>query len=105
MGEGLTQVSRRRSIAGLAIVLISGLALGVVGLGVGGKLSPLSLQVPGTSASNGETLVQSHFGESSPFVILLQGPAPAVDRQGPGLVRALRRDPRATVISPWDRGS
>ncbi|MFL5873282.1 MAG: MMPL family transporter [Solirubrobacterales bacterium] len=92
-------------MAGLAIVLISGLALGVVGLGVGEKLAPLSLQVPGTSASNGETLAQSHFGESSPFVVLLQGPAPAVDRQGPGLVEALRRDPRATIVSPWDRGS
>jgi RND superfamily putative drug exporter len=92
-------------MAGLAIVLISGLALGVVGLGVGGKLSPLSLQVPGTSASNGEALAQSHFGESSPFVVLLQGPAAAVGRQGPGLVGALRRDPRATIVSPWDRGS
>src|SRR4029077_5723170 len=43
--------------------------------------------------------------ESSPFVVLLEGPAAAVDRQGPRLVRALRREPRATVLSPWDRGS
>ena len=92
-------------MAGLAIVLISGLALGVVGLGVEGKLSPLSLDVPGTSASNGETLAQSHFGDSSPFVVLLQGPPAAVDRQGERLVGALRRQPQATVISPWDRGS
>ena len=92
-------------MAGLAIVLISGLALGVVGLGVEGKLSPLSLDVPGTSASNGETLAQSHFGESSPFVVLLQGPPAAVDRQGARLVAGLRRQPQATVISPWDRGS
>jgi RND superfamily putative drug exporter len=90
---------------GLIAVLGTCLALGVVGLGVEGKLSPLSLDVPGTSASNGETLSQSHFGDSSPFVILLRGPAAAVDRQGPGLVAALRRQPQATVISPWDRGS
>jgi putative drug exporter of the RND superfamily len=90
---------------GLLVVLGACLALGVVGLGVEGKLEPLSLKVPGTSASNGESLAQSHFGDSSPFVVLLQGPAAAVDRQGPGLVAALRREPDATVISPWDRGS
>lgn len=87
------------------MVLAACVALGVVGLGVEGKLSPLSLNVPGTSASNGETLAQSHFGDSSPFVVLLQGPAAAVDRQGSRLVEALRRQPQATVISPWDRGS
>jgi RND superfamily putative drug exporter len=31
--------------------------------------------------------------------------AAAIDRQGPQLVRALRRDPRVTTLSPWDRGS
>jgi RND superfamily putative drug exporter len=92
-------------VAGLAVVLIFGLALGVVGLGVEEKLSPLSLKVPGTVAANGEELAQSHFGDSSPFVVLLRGPAPALDRQGPMLVAALRGDRGATVISPWDRGS
>lgn len=90
---------------GLLAVLAACLVLGVVGLGVEGKLDPLSLSVPGTSASNGESLAQSHFGESSPFVVLLEGPAGAVDRQGPELVAALRGEPEATVISPWDRGS
>lgn len=97
-------MSRRRALAGLAIVLISGLALGVVGLGVEDELSPLSLSVPGTSAQNGEALAQSHFGDSSPFVVLLRGPAAALERQGPRLVSKLRGDPAATVISPWDRG-
>jgi RND superfamily putative drug exporter len=86
-------------------VVAACLALGVVGLGVEGKLEPLSLKVSGTSASNGESLAQSHFGESSPFVVLLRGPAAAVNRQGPELVAALRRQPAATVISPWDRGA
>lgn len=90
---------------GLFAVLLACLVLGAVGLGVEGKLSPLSLDVPGTSASNGEKLAESHFGESSPFVVLLRGPAAAVDRQGPRLVATLRREPEATVISPWDRGS
>jgi RND superfamily putative drug exporter len=98
-------VKRRGALIGLAVVLLSCLALGVVGLGVEERLSPLSLEVSGTPASKGETLERSHFGESSPFVVLLQGPGPALERQGPRLVRALRREPAATVVSPWDRGS
>jgi RND superfamily putative drug exporter len=78
--------------------------LGLLGLNVEGKLDPLSLRVPGTSAAEGEDLAASHFGDSTPFAILLQGPSGALDRQGTELVAALRRDPSATVISPWDRG-
>jgi RND superfamily putative drug exporter len=95
----------RRSLVGLAAVLLACAVLGVLGLSVEGKLAPLSLTVPGTAAAEGEHLATDHFGDSSPFVVLLQGPAAAVDRQGTGLVAALRRDPAATVISPWDRGS
>ncbi len=96
---------RGRALGGLAAVLVACLALGVAGLHVENRLSPLSLSVPGTAARNGEALAQSHFGDSSPFVVLLRGPAAALDRQGPRLVAALRREPRATVVSPWDRGS
>jgi RND superfamily putative drug exporter len=98
-------VRYRWPLAGLAVVLVVCAALGVLGLGIEGKLSPLSLNVPGTSAAEGEGLARSHFGDSSPSVVLLRGPAAAVDRQGVGLVAALRRDADATVISPWDRGS
>jgi RND superfamily putative drug exporter len=98
-------VKHRGALIGFAAVLLSCLALGVVGLGVEGDLSPLSLEIPGTSASNGEALEESHFGDSSPFVVLLRGPGRSLDRQGPGLVAALRRQKAATVLSPWDRGS
>jgi putative drug exporter of the RND superfamily len=98
-------VKRRGALIGLVAVLLSCLVLGVVGLRVEGRLSPVSLNVPGTTASNGETLVESHFGDSSPFVVLLRGPAAAIDRQGPRLVKALRRRRDASVISPWDRGA
>ena len=77
----------------MAVVLLACAVLGVLGLSVEDKLEPLSLKVPGTSAAEGEELATSHFGDSSPFVVLLQGPAAAVDRQGTGLVGALRRDP------------
>lgn len=92
-------------LAGLAAVLLLCALLGVLGLRVEDRLEPLSLSVPGTSAADGEDLAKSHFGDSSPFVVLLQGPAAAVDRQGVALVAALRRDRQATTISPWDRGA
>src|SRR6187402_1450301 len=105
MGRDLRVSGYRRSLVGLLAVLVSCAVLGVVGLGVEEKLEPLSLKVPGTSASNGESLAESHFGESSPFIILLAGPGAEIDRQGTQLVAALRRQPQATVVSPWDRGS
>jgi RND superfamily putative drug exporter len=98
-------VKHRLPLAGLAGVLLLCALLGVLGLHVEDRLEPLSLNVPGTSAAEGEELAASHFGESSPTVILLRGPAVAVDRQGVALVAALRRERRATVISPWDRGA
>jgi RND superfamily putative drug exporter len=84
------------------LVLVS---LGTVGAGVEGELSPTSLDVPGTASSKANALLREHFGDSAPFVILLHGPAEALDRQGPELIRTLRRDPAVTTLSPWDRGS
>ncbi len=105
MRGGLWSGRHRRPLAGFVIVLLTCAVLGGLGLGVEDKLDPFSLRVPGTSAYKGEELVSSHFGNSSPFVILLQGPSDALDRQGLALVGTLRRDPNATVISPWDQGS
>ncbi len=36
---------------------------------------------------------------------MLRGPAAAIDRQGPRLVAALRRDRAATTISPWEHSA
>jgi putative drug exporter of the RND superfamily len=85
-----------------ALVLV---ALGAVGFSVENRLDPTTLDIPGTDSSRANQLVAEHFGDSAPFVILLRGPAAAVDRQGPELIRALRRDPKVTTISPWDRGN
>lgn len=98
-------MKRRWPLVGLLAVVSVCAFLGVVGLGVEGDLDPLSLTVPGTAAAEAEALADSHFGDSSPFVVLLQGPAAALERQGPRLVRTLRGRPQATVISPWDRGA
>jgi RND superfamily putative drug exporter len=94
----------RGSAAVLLVVAFACGALGVVGLGVEHRLQPTSLTVGGTDSARGQELAEEHFGDSSPFAVLLRGPAAAIERQGPGLVRALRRDPAVTVVSPWDRG-
>jgi RND superfamily putative drug exporter len=98
-------VKRRWPLAGLIAVLLGCAVLGVLGLNVEDKLEPLTLEVPGTPAAEGESLARSHFGDSSPFIVLLRGPAKAIDRQGPRLVAKLRREEDATVISAWDRGA
>jgi len=42
-----------------------------------------SLNIPGTEASRANALLEAYFGPSAPFPILLQGPAAALDHQGP----------------------
>jgi putative drug exporter of the RND superfamily len=89
----------------LAIAALVLVVLGVIGTGVEEKLEPTTLNIPGTESSRSNELLREHFGASMPFAILLRGPAAALDRQGPALIRALRQDPEVTTLSPWDRGS
>jgi RND superfamily putative drug exporter len=88
----------------LAATFIAVVVLGIVGLGVDDHLRPTSLEIAGTHAARGEALSRSHFGDSSPFALMLRGPVGAVERQGRALAAALRRDPSLTVVSPWDPG-
>ena len=88
-------------LATLVIVAV----LGLIGLGVERHLDPTSLSIAGTSSSRGEALARENFGESVPFAVMLRGPAAAIDRQGPRLVAALRRDRAATTISPWEHSA
>ncbi len=95
--------ARGRAVATLASTLALVAVLGLIGLGVEGKLRPTSLAIGGTASAEGEALAEEHFGASSPFAVLLRGPAGAIERQGPRLAAALRREfPAVTVISPWD---
>jgi putative drug exporter of the RND superfamily len=95
---------RRRAWATLAVSGLLLVVLAAIGTGVERRLNPTSLSVPGTASSKGNDLLHEHFGDSAPFAILLQGPAKAIDQQGPALIRVLRRDPKVTTLSPWDRG-
>ena len=90
----------------LAVAAILLAILAAVGTGVDHRLSPTSLDIPGTPSSRANSLIRQHFGRTAPFAVLLQGPPAAVDRQGPELVRGLRAlDPAVTTLSPWDRGA
>jgi RND superfamily putative drug exporter len=92
-----------------AVLLIAALVLavlGVIGTSVASRLTPTTLDIPGTETSHANELLRQHFGDSAPFAILLRGPKKAIDEQGPGLVAALRASgPEVTTLSPWDRGS
>jgi RND superfamily putative drug exporter len=89
----------------LAVGFVLFLFLGGLGLTVEDKLSPSTIDIAGTDSSRANKVLREHFGDTAPFVVLLQGPADAVDRQGPALIRQLRLDPAVTTLSPWDRGS
>jgi RND superfamily putative drug exporter len=89
---------RRVALAAVACLLV----LGVFGRDAESRLVPSSVVTPGTESSREESQAHRYFGDSAPFVVLLRGPAAALDRQGPGVVRELRRDPAVTTLSPWD---
>jgi RND superfamily putative drug exporter len=96
------QAPRRHAAAILAVTAVLVVGLGIVGLGVEDHLRPTSLAIGGTSSGRGEELARERFGDSSPFAVLLRGPTGAIERQGPRLAAALRRQGGVTVIAPWD---
>ena len=88
----------------LALSLLVIVVLAAFGFNLEDRLSPATLDISGTPVSRANALLREHFGDTAPFVVLLQGPPAALDRQGPELIRTLRRDPKVTTLSPWDRG-
>ena len=98
-------LSLRHPRAMLVVAFVAIVALAAFARNVEDKLRPTSLSIPGTESSRGNDLLRSHFGDTAPFAILLQGPPAEVDVQGPRLIRALRADPAVSTLSPWDKGS
>jgi RND superfamily putative drug exporter len=96
-------VRHPRAVLLAAVVVL--MVLAIVGIGVEDKLSATSLNVPGTESSRGDAMLKASFGPSAPFAILLRGPAAALDRQGPRLAAALKRQAGVTEVNPWDRGA
>jgi RND superfamily putative drug exporter len=92
----------RRSLA-VALVFIA--ALVAFGFSLEERLTPSSLDISGTKVHDANGMLRNYFGDTAPFAILLQGKPAAIDRQGPALIRNLRRDPKVTTLSPWDVGT
>ncbi len=92
-----------REILLIAAIVLA--ALAVIGTGVDKRLDPTTLVVPGSASAKANAMLEEHFGPSAQFAILLQGPTEALEEQGPQLVRALRREPNVSTLSPWDTGS
>jgi len=80
-------------------------ALALCGKGLEGRLTAMSLAVPGTPSSRAEAMLDAKFGNTVPIAVLLRGPPAEVDRQGRRLVAALRQIAQVQVLSPWDRSS
>jgi RND superfamily putative drug exporter len=99
---GADSSPHRGAVAILVATALAVVVLGLIGLDVEGHLEPTSLAIDGTPSARGEELATAEFGDSSPFAVLLRGPAGAIERQGPRIAAALRREPDVTVISPWD---
>jgi RND superfamily putative drug exporter len=104
MNRLLTTGVRRPRLV-LAAWLVATAILGVIGLGVGGHLAASNLLVPGTESAREAQLFEQQFGSSVSAPILLTGPAAALDREGPALVRGLAKLSGAHVVSAWDGGS
>jgi RND superfamily putative drug exporter len=89
----------------LAIALVFIVVLVAYGFSLEQRLTPSSLDIGGTKVHNANGMLRKYFGDTAPFAILLQGKPAAIDRQGPALIRELRRDPKVTTLSPWDVGT
>ncbi len=89
----------------LAIVLLFVAVLIAFGFDLEDRLSQSPLDIRDTATERANKMLEEHFGDTAVFAIVLQGPAAAIDQQGPELIRALREDPKVTTLSPWDRGS
>jgi RND superfamily putative drug exporter len=97
-------VGHPKAVIGVWLVAIGVLSL--IGLGVEKQLSTPAVYVPGTKSDDAEQFKLGAFGNQDNLVVLLRGPAAAVDREGRRLTRALGAMPRSNgVVSPWAGGS
>jgi RND superfamily putative drug exporter len=92
----------KRTLAVGALVVA---ALSIFGFSLEEKLNPSTIEIRGTDTNRATAMLNEYFGDSAPFAIFLHGPSKAIDEQGPRLIRVLRRDPKVTTLSPWDRGA
>ena len=100
----LAQFSIRRPKLALAFWGTFAAILVAIGLGVSDRLSPTMTFVPGTESTRAEDLAESQFGPQHARPDPAHGASGQLDRQGPPLVRALKRRDDTRVLSAWDAG-
>jgi putative drug exporter of the RND superfamily len=98
-------VSKRGSWSTLIAWAVAIAVLTLLGSGITERLTPMSLEVPGTPSSRAEAMLRAKFGNTIPIAILLRGPPTQVDLQGRRLVSELRAIRQVQVLSPWDPSS
>ncbi|MGH2839695.1 MAG: MMPL family transporter, partial [Solirubrobacteraceae bacterium] len=101
----LTRVAIRHPWAVLSAWLVVAAVLGVVGLGIEGRLSPSVLQVSDSESARARVLIGGNFGDSATVPVLLRGPRAAVKTQGKAIAKRLARRPGVRVLSPWSASS
>ena len=79
--------------------------LGVIGLGIDGRLSASGLEVSGSESAQARALIGGNFGDSATVPVLLRGPRAAVKTQGKALAAELAKRPGIRVLSPWTTSS
>jgi uncharacterized membrane protein YdfJ with MMPL/SSD domain len=89
----------------IAIWLVVIAALAASAPQVQHRLTQSTLDIPGTPSTKAMRLYRQRLGDSTSVPILLQGPTTALDREGPGLVRALDAQPhvRLVLLPAWVR--
>jgi putative drug exporter of the RND superfamily len=101
--EPASTKSRTRSWSTLIAWAVAIAVLALLGANVADRLTPMSLQVPGTPSARAEATLRAKFGNMIPIAILLRGPPAAVDEQGRRLAAELGTLRRVEVLSPWNR--
>lgn len=98
----LSNLALRRPKVTLGIWVVVTLALSLNALSFEDRLSPSTVDVPGSANARAQAVAERTFGIEASIPILLEGPQQQVDRQGAALARTLRRDRGLRVLSPWD---
>lgn len=100
LGAVATLVVRhpRLLVATWAVVLG---VLALLGNGLEDKVSARTVYVSGSPAERAHEIAVREFGREDTLVLMMRGPATALDRQGPELVDRLQTLPQTLVLSPW----
>jgi RND superfamily putative drug exporter len=75
--------------------------LAILGNGLDDKVSTRPIYLEGSAAERAHEIAVREFGGEDTMVLMLRGPAAAVERQGRALVDNLEEIPQTLAISPW----